>query len=270
VGILTVSTSIASIPRVVLTEHLVCQRITLVRVVNSDISALTSVHRAGLLQANRLAGREKEVRANWLQKVSQMKAGSKRKSGQAPALSVKNWALWLKWLLKTAGPRIYFVVMLTGAFGLRCSEAIALKREDICLDGDLPRIKITGDTAGARKSPGDVYVRKQHLKLMQDHLKNGIRVDRQQGHKHGKGRKKQICKKDVFRVPLAGYIFTARKNSKVGHLHYHAVYDHIVKQAPKFYKHLRASGDEQENIDDHGLLLTFSEYIQTRSNLSKC
>jgi integrase len=182
-----------------------------------------------------------------------MVPNNKRKSGQAPALSVKNWALWLKWLLKTAGPRIYFVVMLTGAFGLRCSEAIALKREDICLDGDLPKLKITGDTAGARKSPGDVYVRKQHLKLMQDHLKNGIRVDRQQGHKHGKGRKKMICKKDVYHVPLSGYIFKARKNSKVGHLHYHAVYDHIARQAPKFYKHLRASGDEHENIDDHCL-----------------
>jgi integrase len=197
----------------------------------------------------RASGGAANVGANWLQMV----ASYKRKSGQAPALSVKNWGLWLKWLLKTAGPRIYFVVMLTGAFGLRCSEAIALKREDICLDGDLPRIKVTGDTAGARKSPGDVYVRKQHLKLMQDHLKNGIRTDRQQGHKHGKGKKKLICKKDVFHVPLAGYIFTARKNSKVGHLHYHAVYDHIVKQAPKFYKHLRDSGDVHEDIDDHCL-----------------
>ncbi len=166
------------------------------------------------------------------------------KSGQAPALSVKNWGLWLDWLLKTAGPRIYLVVMLTGAFGLRCSEALALKREDICLGGDVPKVRITGETTGARKSPGDVYVRKQHIKLMRDHMNNGITVERQQGHKHGKGKKRQICKKDTFHVPLSGYIFKARKNSKVGHLHYHAVYDHIVKQAPKFYKHLRASGEE--------------------------
>jgi hypothetical protein len=182
--------------------------------------------------------------APWGKSGSGMMAGNKHKSGQAPALSVKNWALWLDWLLKTAGPRIYLVVMLTGAFGLRCSEALALKREDICLGGDMPKVRITGETVGARKSPGDVYVRQQHLKLMRDHMKNGIKVERQLGHKHGKGKKKQICKKDIFHVPLTGYIFKARKNSKVGHLHYHAVYDHIVKQAPKFYKHLRASGDE--------------------------
>jgi integrase len=177
-----------------------------------------------------------------------MVSGRKCKTGQAPALSVKNWARWLEWLLHTAGPRIYLVVMLTGAFGLRCSEALALKREDICLDADLPKIKITGDSVGARKSPGDVYVRKQHLKLMKDHLKNGIQVDRQRGHKHGKGKKKQICKKDMFRVPVQGYIFKARKNSTAGHLHYHAVYDHIVKQAPKFDKHLRDLGDQKKHL----------------------
>jgi integrase len=157
---------------------------------------------------------------------------------------VKHWKLWLDWLLKTAGPRIYFVVLLTGAFGLRCSEALALKREDINLNTDVPKIKITGDTAGARKSPGDVYVRKQHLKIMQDHLRNGIQVERARGHKHGKGKKKQISKKDIFVVPTLGYIFKARKNAKDGHLHYHAVYDHVVRQAPKFYQHLHRMGEK--------------------------
>ncbi len=91
--------------------------------------------------------------------------------------------------MKTAGPRIYFVILLTGAFGLRCSEALTLKREDICLDADVPKIKISGDTVGARKSPGDVYVRKQHLRMMKDHMKNEIQVERVTGHKHGKGNK---------------------------------------------------------------------------------
>jgi integrase len=150
----------------------------------------------------------------------------------------------LDWLLKTAGPRIYFVILLTGAFGLRCSEALCLKREDINLDSDVPRIKITGDSAGARKSPGDVYVRMQHLKIMKDHLKNGVQVERVRGHKHGKGKQKQICKNDVFVVPLKGFIFQARKNAKDGHLHYHAVYDHVVRQAPKFYQHLHNIGEK--------------------------
>ena len=168
-----------------------------------------------------------------------------KKPGQAPALPIRHWKLWLDWLLKTAGPRIYFVILLTGAFGLRCSEALALKREDICLESDVPKIKISGDTDGARKSPGDVYVRKQHLQLMRDHIKNGIKVERMRGHKHGKGKRKQIKKEDVFDVPQEGYIFKARKNAKAHkHLHYHAVYDHVVKQAPKFYQHLKSLGEK--------------------------
>ena len=53
------------------------------------------------------------------------------------SLSVSIAEVWLDWLLKNAGPRIYLVVFLTGALGLRCSEALALKREDIKLDNDI-------------------------------------------------------------------------------------------------------------------------------------
>ena len=38
--------------------------------------------------------------------------------GQAPALPLNMWKEWLNWLLETAGPKIFFVVFLTGAFGL--------------------------------------------------------------------------------------------------------------------------------------------------------
>ena len=95
--------------------------------------------------------------------------------------------MWLDWLLKNAGPRIYLVVFLTGALGLRCSEALALKREDIKLDNDIPKVRVTGETHGAKKSPGDVYVRKQHIGLLRKHLKDGITVEMIKGHKHGKG-----------------------------------------------------------------------------------
>ena len=37
------------------------------------------------------------------------------------------------------------------------------------------------------KSPGDVYVRKQHIGLLRQHLKDGITVQIIKGHKHGKG-----------------------------------------------------------------------------------
>ena len=43
--------------------------------------------------------------------------------GQAPALPLKMWKAWLRWLLDTAGPKVFFVVFLTSVFGLRCGEA---------------------------------------------------------------------------------------------------------------------------------------------------
>ena len=172
------------------------------------------------------------------------KSTNGRKRRQAPALSLKQWKVWLDWLLSTSGARIYFVVFLTGAFGLRCSEALALKREDVSVDGTIPKVSVTGDTKGARKSPGDVYIRKQHLKVLQAPLANGIMSERPIKHKHGKGKKKTIIRKESFHIPKSGYIFTSRKGSKVGHLHYQAVYHHVVRQAPKFFQHLEATGEK--------------------------
>jgi integrase len=54
--------------------------------------------------------------------------------GQAPALTISQWNLWLNWLNEHAGPRVYFVILLTGALGLRCGETLALRREDLHLE----------------------------------------------------------------------------------------------------------------------------------------
>ena len=114
-----------------------------------------------------------------LKKLGQLSRGLKKALvKQAPALTLKQWALWLQWLCEHAGPRVYLAVFFTGAFGLRCSESLGLKRSDICLDAAIPKIKITGEASGARKSPGDVYVRTQHMKLMRRILKDWIRVQR--------------------------------------------------------------------------------------------
>ena len=63
---------------------------------------------------------------------------------QAPALSVKQWSAWLQFVRESAGPRMYFVVFLTGAFCLRMGEALALKREDLQLDAEDPFIHVKG------------------------------------------------------------------------------------------------------------------------------
>ena len=159
--------------------------------------------------------------------------------GQAPALTMTMWKEWLKWILDTAGPKIFFVIFLTGAFGLRCGEALALKREDLNMEAAIPKLVITGDSTGARKSPGDVYIRKQHLLIMRKWLHQGISTIRMKKHKHGKGKQKTISIKDTYVIPKTGYIFTSRKGAKTPYLHYHAVYAHAHRQAPKFLAHLQ-------------------------------
>ena len=146
--------------------------------------------------------------------------------------------------MEHTGARAYVCLFLTGAFGLRCSEALTLKREDVNLDAAIPKIKVTGADVGNRKSPGDVYVRLKHIRLMKEYLANGIQTTRVIKHKHGKGKKKAIEKKDTFKIPTEGYIFTSRKGAKKAHLHYHAIYDHVVRQAPRFMKHLQAAGEK--------------------------
>ena len=159
--------------------------------------------------------------------------------GQAPALRLTMWKKWLQWILNTAGPKIFFVIFQTGAFGLRCGEALALKRQDINLEAAIPKLMITGDSRGARKSPGDVYVRMQHVHIMKKWLRNGISHTRQKKHKHGKGNLKMIAVKESYIIPETGYIFQSRKKATRPHLHYHAVYDHVRRQAPKFLARLQ-------------------------------
>ena len=168
------------------------------------------------------------------------KASRKKKElGQAPALPLKMWKVWLKWILDTAGPKIFFVIFLTGAFGLRCGEALALKRADLNLEAAIPKLVITGDSKGARKSPGDVYIRKQHVSIMRRWLRQGITSTRRKKHKHGKGKLKVITVKEKYVIPKSGYMFPSRKKATQPFLHYHAVYDHVRRQAPKFLAHLQ-------------------------------
>ena len=136
------------------------------------------------------------------------------------------------------------ILSFTGNFGLRCSEALTLKREDIAMKAEVPKISVTGDTPGGKKSPGDVYVRKKHVHWLKSLLKNGYTVKREKGHKHGtikSGSKKRkvIEVEDTYEVPESGFLFTSRKNAKNDHVHYHAVYSHVKKQAPLFLQYLK-------------------------------
>lgn len=160
---------------------------------------------------------------------------------QAPALSQRIWRAWLQWLLGAAGPRIYFATCLTGAFGLRGGEAVALKKENIQIDRAIPRITVTAQDLGSRKSPGDVYIRRHHLVTLKAILRDGIVTTVAKGHKHGKGELKRVATWTKWKVPCTGYIFRARTNSKTPHLTYHAIWSAIKKQTRPFLAHLKAT-----------------------------
>jgi len=165
-----------------------------------------------------------------------------RSVGQAPALRQPQWRQWLDWLRDHAGPHIYFVVFLPGALGLRCSEALTLRREDLCLDGQVPKIIVAGRVAGAKKSPGEVYMRRQHVMLLRKILREGVTASKTRRHKHGKGPRRLVTFTKMWQVPSEGYIFPARSGAKQGHLHYQAVYHHVARETQAFARHLAKIG----------------------------
>jgi integrase len=169
---------------------------------------------------------------------------------QAPALSAKLWAAWLKYVLEHAGPRMYFVVFLTGAFCLRMGEALALKRQDLQLDADEPYVNVSGASVGARKSPGKVYISAKNLKIVKTAISRGITCKRQVNTRHG-----IRTRKETYDIPPRGFLFRSRANASQKHLSYQAAYYSIRALAPKFLANLQEEGrgnsPELANIRPH-------------------
>ena len=69
---------------------------------------------------------------------------------------------------------MHFIVWLTGALGLRCGEAVALRREDSALDAEEPYARAAGHATGAKKSPRYVFVKRSNLKWLKQALAQGI------------------------------------------------------------------------------------------------
>ena len=49
---------------------------------------------------------------------------------------------------------------------------------------------------------------------------------------------------DHYEIPREGFIFRSRAKSTAAHLHYHAVYAHVKKQAPRFLDFLKKNGQK--------------------------
>ena len=122
------------------------------------------------------------------------------------------------------------VLSFTANFGLPCSEALCLKREDIGIESDEPYILVAGDTPGNRKSdPASIQIRPRHIKWLKNLLNNGYKVQRRRNHRHG------ICDfEECFKIPKTGFIFRSRDGATADHLHYHAIYAHVSRQAQGF------------------------------------
>ena len=99
-----------------------------------------------------------------------------------------------------------------------------------------------GLVPGALKSPGEVYVRKQHIHLLRASFKTGITAKRTRGHKHGKGRAKIVTFYRALGPPKQGYIFLPNAGATKGHMTYNAVYKHVKHRAKAFAQYLKAKG----------------------------
>ena len=93
-------------------------------------------------------------------------------------------------MVKGGGRATYlFCDLLNGRPGAKLLGGFDVAARGHHLDGPVPKIVIAGRIAGAKKSPGEVYVRKQHVMLIRKILREGITAERTRGHKHGTGQK---------------------------------------------------------------------------------
>ena len=114
------------------------------------------------------------------------KGGAKKRSPkQAPALTRQTWAKWIDFVKDHAKPEIFFVIWLTGALGLRCGEAVALRRKDFGLDAEEPYVCAAGHTKGAKQSPGYIYVNRSNWRFLKQTLAKGLAATRSLGTRHG-------------------------------------------------------------------------------------
>ena len=130
---------------------------------------------------------------------------------------------------------------LTGALGLRCREAVALRREDFGLDAAEPYVRAAGHAPGAKKSPGFVYVNRANWRFLERTFAKGIAKTRPVGAKHG-----VHAREEEYAPPAKGYIFPSRAGSTKCHMHYVAVCYTIKQLAPLFLQKLQDAGAKHD------------------------
>ena len=70
-------------------------------------------------------------------------------------------------------------------------------------------------------------------------MKNGVNVQRKRKQRRGSCDFEGTCE-----IPENSLISTSRKGAKGEHLHYHAIYAHVKRHAPRFLEYLKKSGQQ--------------------------
>jgi integrase len=154
------------------------------------------------------------------------------KLGQAPALAETDWLKWVGFVRKHHSTAIALVIQMTGAFALRCVEALQLKAEDFNLEASPPYLDVPG-RPGAGKSPGQVPIHPHWVKEIQALKKAGASaVMRPRGNQHVEWEQQ-----DAWQWPAddTGYLFPSRRADRAGSaLGYEAVWKAVDRLAPRF------------------------------------
>ena len=180
------------------------------------------------------------------EKPAAQKRGDSRAVGQAPALSTRDWARWVKFVLENHTTQMAVLIEFTGLFALRCGEACALNASDLLLKSNPPQLRVR-KKKGSGKSPGNVPITAEKVEYLQQLQHEGISCNRQGKNRHGSW---EI--KDTFKIPSEGPVFASKKNKrkkKSKPITYHAVWAAVNKLAKAFAK--KFPGNDFEKIRSH-------------------
>ena len=146
---------------------------------------------------------------------------------------------------------MYVLIMLTGMFALRAGEAAMLRRCDLMLDMNPPRLNIPKEK-GRGKSPGQVPIMPEQVQLLRTWISQGVMsVRRKVLNQNGA---KDV--RESYQIPDKGRLFVAKKTydkKKVqrDHLCYHAVWVAVHTLAKKICKDYPSAAAKWEQLRTH-------------------
>ena len=123
-------------------------------------------------------------------------------TGQALALSTKDWALRLKFVLEQHSAKLHVLLILAGMLALRVGEACKLKRGDFRLSFDIPVLNVSGG-----RSPGIVPIQPEERAKLSKFMKAGVKSERSIKNQYG-----STIIPGLYVSPSKGILFPSPRN----------------------------------------------------------